>query len=193
MIFSQQNVNDIQKYYQGTVVKLSITGDRLQKITEVDHSEITLVDVDGLEITIDLSEPYEVDYPLPTRAVYQQGGTAVMLARRPAQQYYRGIHEKNTALQYLNALGEWRQMPVTLDNLQQFVDKPCYHNLEYGFDWENYNSYALDSVFSVCKTGTIMALATPVGQMDFANKSVLCCSLFQPELKQLFSTWSVHV
>jgi len=193
MIFSQQNVNDIQKYYLGTIVKLPITGDRLQKITEVQDYEITLVDVDGLEITIDLSEPYEVSYPLPTRAVYQSKGLAVMLARRPAQQYYRGIHEKNTSLQYLNSAGEWRGMPVTLDNLQQFVDKPCYHNIEYGFDWENYDSYALDNVFSVCKTGTINALATAVGQVDFANKSIMCCSLFQPELKQIFPTWSVHV
>lgn len=193
MIFSQQNVSDIQKYYLGTIVKLPITGDRLQKIVEVDHNEISLVDVDGMEITIDLSEPYEVSYPLPTRAVYQQGITAVLLARRPAQQYYRGIHEKNTSLQYLSKTGDWKLLPVTLETLQQFVDKPCYHNIEYGFDWSQYSSYAIDNVFSVCMAGTINALATPVAQFDHNQKTIHCCSLFQSELKQLFPNWSVNV
>jgi hypothetical protein len=194
MIVHSGNYSDIQKYYLGTVVKLSITGDRLQKICEVHEDEITLVDVDGMEITIDLSEPYEIDYPLPTRAVYQMGKSAVMLARRPAQQYYRGIHEKNTSLQYLNSTGEWRPMAVTLENLQQFVDKPCYHNIEFGFDWEPYQSYALDNVFSVSKSLNIFALASPIAQMNPNTKSVLCTPLFRTELQQLFpKDWTINV
>jgi len=74
MIFHKSTYADIQKYYPDNIVKFKETGDRLWRICSIMHHEIRCMDADGFEIFLDLNEPYEVDYPLPGRVVYQSGG-----------------------------------------------------------------------------------------------------------------------
>lgn len=189
MIFSKYNVDDIKKYYLGSVVKFPATGDRLMKIINVNSEEVTCMDVDGFEISIDLSEEYEVEYPIPGRTVYQQGQQAVMLVRRPAKQYYRGIHEQNTQLLTLYATGKWGIIDVSINNLQQFVDKPCYQDPNLILE-SPYNSFALNKYTAVTKHGDIFILMKNVGMVDFEKKQVIThAPIFKTEIADAFPSW----
>lgn len=188
MIFCKENYNDIVKYYSNNIIKLEVTGDRLWQITNINSQEVTLLDVDGFSVYIDLSEEYQVNFPLPRRAVYQCGGRAWCVMRRPAKQYNRGIHEQNTLIRQLTVNG-WAGASFNLHTLQQFVDKPAYqdpNNLPMEFE-----SWAISPVFSITPS-RIYALDKQIGMVDIDNKRLtLTSSLFTPELKQLFPSWSI--
>lgn len=187
MIFCKENYNDIVKYYNNNIIKLEVTGDRLWQITGITSYEVTLQDVDGFIVYIDLSEEYKVNFPLPRRAVYQCGGRAWCVMRKPAKQYNRGIHEQNTLLRQLSS--NWLPASFNLYTLQQFVDKPAYqdpNNLPMEFE-----SWAISPVFSI-NHSRIYALDKQIGTVDVDKKKLsLTSSLFIPELKQLFPTWSI--
>lgn len=188
MIFSKHNVDDIKKYYKNTIVKFKETGDRLWQIIEITYSEVTCVDVDGFVIKIDLEEEYEVDYPMPGRTVYQSGASAYMLVRKPAKQYYRGISASNTGLLYLRSDGQWMNTTLTLEALQQFVDKPAYQDIN-TFNKETHASIALNKHFSATRAGQILALHKVIGGFDLDTKKYKIPNLFVSELSPLFEGW----
>lgn len=192
MIFHRSNYEDIRKYYQSNIIKLpALSGDRLWQILSITPDEIKLSDVDGFEIYIDLNEEYEVDYPLPARTVYQHQDRACVLVRRPAKQYYRGLHKENTLVSYFNGSGELQAMPWNIHTLQQFVDKPAYQdphtiNKEEGISW------ALNKYMALCSSGRISVLGKTVAIYNWHEKSVMCVNdLFKPELKQVFQGMEV--
>ena len=190
MIFHTTTYQDIQKYYTNNIIKLKESGDRLWYVKAIYPEEVKLVDVDGMELYIDLSHPYEVEFPLPGRAVYQCGPSAYMVARAPAKQYNRGIHKQNTRMYVLSSTGNWAEIPITLERLQQFVDKPCYqdiNNLTPG-----YSSWALSPVFSVTPTGQVYALMKKIGDLSWEEKKVVVFNAFKPEIKALFTDWKVN-
>lgn len=192
MIFHRSNYDDIRRYYSNTIIKLpQLTGDRLWQIVNISMDEIKLVDVDGMEIYIDLEEEYEVEYPLPGRVVYQMpDGMAGILWRKPAKQYYRGLHKDNTALSVYRENGELIGNSWSLKTLQEFVDKPCYQdvnciNLDEGISW------ALNPHMVVCKMGHVKVLGTTVAAASFKDKTLTCLKpLFKPELVKAFPGWS---
>lgn len=192
MIFHRSTFSDIQKYYPDNIIKFQETGDRLWQIVSMRPDELKCIDADGFEIFIDLNEPYEVDYPLPGRVVYQDGQYACMLSRKPAKQYNRGIHNSNTSLTYLTAGGLWKTSNFTLQKLQQFVDKPAYQDVS-TIDWESgYLSWALDKHFAVCQDGTLMCLFKSIGVVDYKTKTVkLKFKLFKQEVASLFNNWTI--
>lgn len=192
MIFHRSCADDIIKYYKGTFVKFKETGDRLWYIHNVNYDEVHCKDVDGFDLYIDLNEEYEVDYALPGRAVYQCGNQAFMLSRKPAKQYQRGISSNNTNLSRLRPDGKWDSVQLTLDRLQQFVDKPAYQDPDV-VQWPEMASIALNPVFSVAVgTKILYALRTSIGSVNNNTKEVMLSnSLFKPEVKKLFPTWSV--
>lgn len=190
MIFHISNICDIQKYYTDNIIKVKEAGDRLWYVRSIGPEEVKLVDVDGMELYIDLHHPYEVDFPLPGRAVYQCGSSAYMVARAPAKQYNRGIHKQNTRMYILNQIGQWGEVPITLERLQQFVDKPCYqdiNNLTPG-----YSSWALSPVFSVTANGQVYALQKLIGNLSWVDKKVTVFNAFKPEIKAIFTDWKVN-
>ena len=190
MIFHKTTYNDICKYYSDNIVKLPCTGDRLWQIFHIDHDEVRLRDMDGFEIYLDLSEEYEIDYPLPGRVVYQDGPQAVMLARKPAQQYNRGLHTKNTQLSQLRAIGDWSNCGFSIQKLQQFVDKPAYQTIA-GITHGDCDSVALNRYFSVARVGTLFVLNKAIGTVDTEAKKVSCHKLFHEDVKPLFpADWS---
>ncbi len=194
MIFHRSNYEDIKRYYANTIIKLpAVSGDRLWQIVSINPDEVKLMDVDGMEIYIDLNEEYEVEYPLPGRTVYQTtDGRAALLHRRPAKQYYRGLHKENTSLSYYTSSGDLGGLAWNLHTLQEFVDKPCYQdpnqiNLEEGSSW------ALNPHMVVTSAGRVMVLTSCVAVADIKAKSILMVkSLFKPEVKAAFPGWSVE-
>lgn len=189
MIFNKANYNDIVKYYSDNIIKLSVTGDRLWQIISIRKEEVSLIDVDGMEIYIDMSEDYQVDFPLPKRAVYQHGSCAALLQRKPAKQYNRGIHNQNTQIKQLGK-SSWGSLPISLNTLQQFVDKPAYQ------DPDNldpvYNSWAVSPVFSISGDKSLFALDKKIGCISLENKTVeLVFDFFKSEVKEVFPTWTI--
>jgi hypothetical protein len=192
MIFHRHNYEDIKRYYANTIIKLpQLSGDRLWQIVSISMDEVKMVDVDGMEIYIDLNEEYEVEYPLPGRVVYQTtDGRAALLHRRPAKQYYRGLHKENTSLMYYGGGGELHSMGWNIHTLQEFVDKPCYQDVN-TIDFDCGESWALSPHIALSSCGRLLALSTTIAVVDKKAKSIaMVKSLFTPEVKQLFPNWS---
>ena len=188
MIFHKSTYNDIVKYYSNNIVKLKETEDRLWQIVSITPHEVSLRDCDGFYVYLDLNEEYEVDYPLPGRVVYQNGEYASFLYRKPAKQYNRGIHNQNTGLLILSN-GKWQTFDISIERLQQFVDKPCYQDVNNLT--EGYASWAISPQFALC-SGKIFCLNKEVGAYSTADKRVVLKSkLLLPEVKALFKDWSV--
>jgi hypothetical protein len=192
MIFHRSNYDDIKRYYANTIIKLpEISGDRLWQIVSMTPDEIKLHDVDGTEVYIDLNDEYEVDYPLPGRVVYQCADRACILLRRPAKQYYRGLHKENTTLSYYNADGAFSGYQWSIETLQMFVDKPAYQDphtivLSEGMSW------ALNKHMAVCRSGAVMVLGTYVAQVDWPNKTIVMAKrLFKSEVKEAFPGFTI--
>ena len=192
MIFHRSHYDDICRYYKNTIIKLpQLSGDRLWQIVSITMDEIKLVDVDGMEIYIDLDEEYEVEYPLPGRVVYQMnGGYAGLLARKPAKQYFRGLHKDNTTLSVFSETGEIVPGSWNIIRLQEFVDKPCYQdvntiNLSEGYSW------ALNPHMVVARNGMVRILSAKIAVVNFEEKTIHCYKpLFKPELVAAFPGWS---
>ena len=192
MIFHRDNYEDIRKYYNHTIIKLpELSDDRLWQILSITPDEVKLQDVDGMEIYMDLNDPYTVEYPLPSRTVYQHQDRAALLTRKPAKQYYRGLHKDNTQLAFYRNDGVLSLIGWDIGVLQQFVDKPAYQdiytiNLEEGYSW------ALSRHMAVARTGNIMVLNKCVGIANFTEKTVLMQNqLFKPEVKEVFPGYTL--
>lgn len=192
MIFNKANYQDIVKYYSGTIIKVKETEDRLWKIVDINSKEVMLEDCDGFNAYLDLSENYEVDYPIPGRVVYQNGEHAWMIYRKPAKQYFRGIHPNNTGLLFLDKEGTWWNADISLKRLQEFVDKPCYTPLS-KVDGAK-QSYALSSVFSISLSRQLFCLNRKIGEFIPASKSIYLYSpLFATEVSNLLEKdWTLQ-
>lgn len=192
MIFHKSNYEDIKRYYANTIIKLpEISGDRLWQIVSMTPDEVRLHDVDGMEVYIDLNDEYEVDYPLPGRVVYQCKDRAAILLRRPAKQYYRGLHKENTTLSYYTVDGSIVGYSWSIDTLQMFVDKPAYQDphtivLSEGISW------ALNKHMAVTRSGQVMVLGAYVAHVDWSTKEIsIIKRLFKPEVKDAFPGFTI--
>ena len=192
MIFSQQNVPDIKKYYDGTYIKIPHTGDTVWYIKQIRSDEIEVEDVNGITCYLDLTEPFEVDYPLPHRTVYQHHSGAACLVRIPAKQYYRGISTKNTAIYICNSAGAWKAISLRFDTIQGFVDKPAYQD-PYLLETSLEKSVALNRFLSLDQKGNLFILMTPIGKYDFKSGEITCEKLFAPEVSKVFYKSKVNV
>jgi hypothetical protein len=193
VIFHRTNYEDIKRYYANTIIKLpQLSDDRLWQIVNINMDEVKMVDVDGMEIYIDLNEEYEVEYPLPGRTVYQMPqGKAGLLHRRPAKQYYRGLHKDNTTLSCYLSDGTLTGLNWNLHTLQEFVDKPCYQDSN-NLDTSQGDSWALNKHMAVTLSGKIMVLTQAVGYADFEEKTIKVTKpLFNREIKEAFPSWKL--
>lgn len=183
MKISAQNREDIRKYYLGTHIKCTETGDRIWYVKDVTKEYVLLRDVENTEVCIDLSEEYTIDYVIPARCVFQRGQEAYALIRIPAQQYQRGIAGKNTAFCRLDEGGRWRSLELRLDILQDFVDKPTYLT---SADLKDHRSIALSPRFAVDISGKVFAFTTKIGQLVQNNKAMYCDKYFTREMREFF-------
>jgi len=187
MFFQQSNYGDIDKYFRNTFIKLKEFGDELFYVGGVSPSCVTGKDQSGEDFELILSDslPYEVDYVLPSRAIFQSGNRVSMLSRIPARQYKRGLCADNTQLvDVFN--GE--ALPINMESLTGFVNKPRYTTFEEILKGKTPKSVALNSRFSFHSADlSIRCDLRPVGLIDRPNRKIKVNSLFLPEIKSLVS------
>ena len=185
MFFQQSNVSDIDKYFRNTFIKLKEFGDELFYVSGVHSSCVTGKDQTGEDFELILSDamPYEVDYVLPSRAVFQSGNRVSMLQRIPARQYKRGLCADNTQLVDVYT-GE--KLAIDMDTLVGFVNKPRYTTFDDVVKKKVGKSVALNSRFSYhAADGSIRCDLKPIGAVDLASKTLKVNKLFAPEIKNL--------
>lgn len=196
MIFTRENAGDIQRYYRGTYIKLKETGDVLYYIRGVDSQRVTGQDQDGneFELWLDDDFPYEVDYILPNKSVFQHGKNALMLQRTPAKQYQRGISEGNTIVQHLTASGSWCSMNFGFEVLKSFVSKQKYFSVTEAVanTWRA-DSLALSSRFSFLPKGKYIFCDQQAVARLVSGKFEVLCPVFRDDVVELVkgSQWSV--
>ena len=195
MIFHQKNYEDIKRYYNNTIIKLpELSGDRLWQIVHITPAEVKLIDVDGMEIYMDLEHEYQVEYPLPGRAVYQMsGGSAGILYRKPARQYFRGLSKENTALGRYTSSGDIVGASWGIHTLQEFVDKPCYQDVNtIDFNNDFNESWALNKHMVLCRQGPVIVQTKRIALVYTEDKTVIVIhELFKPEIKAAFPGWEI--
>lgn len=131
MEFTSKNYQDIQKYYLNTFVKFREHGDMLFQITGVDKYSVqgTAENGDELRLWLDEEHPYVVDYVLPHKSFFQYNESALQLCRIPAQQYQRGLCNKNTAIYILKGTNDKVALPFSFEILKAFVQKQKFYTL----------------------------------------------------------------
>lgn len=188
MILKPSNANDIQRYFSGTFVKFSGFGDRLFYINEVNKDAIHGKDDDGHDFILSLHEeaPFEMDYVLPNRAVYQLGKTVAMLQRIPARQYKRGVCDDNTKL---FRPGNGERMDLTLANLKKFVNKPSYRTLRQALYGKSADiEIAITPRFWFRKRDQTLFLDTvPVALFQRDTRKIQTSKLFKQDVANLVS------
>ena len=191
MFFTSSNWQDIDKYYSGTYVKFKEHGDRLFYIKNVDPNSITGIDEDEqvFELYLHDSHPYEIDYILPSRAIFQYGKKVVMLQRNPARQYKRGLCSNNVRVIDLYT-GD--TMPIGFNVLKAFVNKQKYYSIDDAVKKKyKLNSYALSPRFSYHAGQCTFKVDTKtVGVYEHTSKKIGMKPLFMDEFKALMSEHS---
>lgn len=193
MLFVPSVWEDIHKYYRGTYVKFKNFGDTLFYIANVTPTQITGTDQDNNPFVLDLNEeaPFEMDYVLPHRAVFQYGDNAVVLQRRPERQYRRGLCTNN--VQVLR-VGSTSRMELTFDLLKAYVAKQQYYRLT---DISNTtkDSLALGQRLSVLVgTGDILLDNTIIGRYLVQKKAIrVRHSNFRKELEEMAKEYGLEI
>lgn len=187
MFFQVSNVQDIEKYFRNTYIKLKEFGDELFYISGVTHQTVVGKDQTGEDFELYLSDahPYEVDYVLPSRAVYQNGERVTLLQRIPARQYKRGLCADNTQLVDVYT-GE--KLLIEMASLAGFVNKPRYVSFDDVFCKRIGKSAALNSRFSFhTADNSIRCDLRPVGMVEVNSRTVKFNKLFAAEITKLLS------
>lgn len=184
MLFTTSSAQDIDKYFRGSYVKFKEFDDRLFLIKDVSGRTVTGVDQDDQEFTLYLSNqhPYEVDYILPNRAVFQYKDKAVMLQRIPARQYKRGLCSDNTQILSLET-GE--RLPVSFAVLKAFVTKQQYFTFAEAIRRKGKaKSFALNSRMSYFySSNSIHVDAQPIGHYSKESKKLFIHPLFVEDVR----------
>lgn len=187
MLFQSSNCQDIEKYFRNTFVKLKEFGDELFLIQQVHSNRVIGLDQTGdlFELWLSDDHPYEVDYVLPSKTVYQNGELVTLLQRIPARQYKRGLCADNTQL--VDVLtGE--SLPVDMDNLICFVNKPRFFTLDNIIDGQCPKSAALNGRMSYhSHDKSIRCDHKVIGSFDVATATVRHNKLFTAEIAKLVS------
>lgn len=191
MIFNVQNKKDIERYYNNTYVKFTETGDRIFRIASVNGEAVKAVDSTGFEVWIDLKEDYHVNYIIPGRKIFQMGEYAAMLYRKPARQYFRGMHSENTGFVILNQTGEWKECPVDFGNIESFINKGQYPTIDFQSLSSSPFSVAIDDQIAMAKNGQILFGFISIGHFEPEYKRISHEALFGKEIKDIFKHLSV--
>jgi hypothetical protein len=152
MLIIPQNVSDIERYYRNTYVKFSGFGDRLFFIQQVNEQEITGINDDDGEFVlfVNKTDPFSLDYVLPSKAIFQVDKEVCLLERIPARQYKRGLCNDNTQITRIGHKGG--RINLSFDVLKKYTQKQEYFTLKQAiFDKGKLNAYALNSRMSFVK------------------------------------------
>ena len=196
MLFTSSAWQDIDKYYQGTYTKFKEFGDKLFRITQVSPHKVVGIDQDEVEFDLFLSDdhPYEVDYVLPNRAVFQYRDRAFLMQRVPARQYKRGLCDGNVRIINVDT-GE--VFPIGFAILKSYVTKQQYFTFSEALKRKGkLKSYALNSRMSLSVPSFSLRIdTTKIGHYSTDSKKLYVNSLFiadvQAQLKNNNETLEV--
>lgn len=191
MIFNQHNRNDIEKYYLHTYLKFKETGDRIFKLIGVGPNSVRCVDSAGFDIHIDLAAEYEVNYVLPGRRVFQINEYAYMLYRRPARQYYRGMHHENTGFVMLQSNGTWKEVLFDFSLIESYVNKNNYSSVE-EIATGNKESYALNHQMAVSKTGGVLFGNSLIATINFNKHEGFVIPIYNADMENMFRNLKIE-
>lgn len=189
MLCTPRNWRDIERYFNGTFVKFREHGDRLFYIERVRETEITGT-CEGDEpfiVYLHNDQPYELDYVLPRKAVFQYKQDAVLLQRMPARQYRRGLCEDNVRITRVTG-GDRLSLGFPL--LSAFVTKQTYYDPAEALFGKtgSKRSLALSNRLSFDKhTARLLIDMTPIAQLDRDRGVLQANGLFADEIKTVFN------
>lgn len=188
MLCIPANWRDIERYFSGTFVKFREHGDRLFYIDRVRETEITgtCEGDDPFIVYMHNDHPYELDYVLPRKAVFQYKNDALILQRMPARQYRRGLCDDNTRITKTTG-GD--RLPLSFTLLSAFVTKQKYFNPEEALFGKTgaRRSLALSNRMSFDKqTARLLIDMTPIAQLDRDRGILQANGLFADEIKSVF-------
>lgn len=187
MMLTRENWRDIQKYYDGTFIKIKEEGEVILKVRKVRPEGIELQNDKGEDILIHLRDdsPYDLSFILPHKTVYQVDDKCWAMSRRPMKQYQRGICEQNIAIHVLNS-GAWYRKDASFATLAPFVTKQPFQTLLVASKSKTMKSMALSSRFSVdFTTGSVFCDLSIVGSFDKAKKILTINPLFVADINQI--------
>lgn len=194
MLFVPSVWEDIHKYYRGTYVKFKNFGDTLFYIANVTATQITGTDQENNPFVLDLNEeaPFEMDYVLPHRAVFQYNDHAVVLQRRPERQYRRGLCTNNVQV---TRVGSTSRMELTFDLLKAYVAKQQYYRLTDINVYVTKGSLALGQRLSVIVgTGDILIDNIIIGRYLAAKKAIrVRHGNFRKELEEMAKEYGLEI
>lgn len=186
MDLTSSNCSDIQKYYEGSYVKLREFGDKLFLINKVTRESVYFVDAAGEEGIIYLHDscPYTLNMVLPNKAMYQVDQQCFLIQRIPARQYHRGITSGNCMIKYL-ATGGWANTSLSFSTLMGYVDKPVYRPLDQIIETRQSGSEAITARFAYQANGKkIWCDTRMVATVNTKLKTIACNKLLMPELER---------
>lgn len=186
MILKPSNWGDVQRYYENTYVKLPEYGDKLFYIYSVSEMKVLFKDSDGEEGIIYLSDdfPYDLNFVLPHKSLFQMGKYCYQMVRIPAKQYYRGITQENCSIFRLSN-GSWRAQSLDWDLLNGYVSKSPFTTLSIAMK-NGFHSAALSNRISWSGVGNYLYCdRIRIGQVLTDNNVLLLHPLFELEMKQL--------
>ena len=93
MIFSPSNASDVKKYFVGTFVKFKELGEQILYIDRVTSDNVLCHDGNDnvFELVLDQDAPYEMQYSLPHRGMFEHMDSVFQLQRIPANFHRRII------------------------------------------------------------------------------------------------------
>lgn len=196
MQFTYSNRDDIRRYFRGTFVKFQEFGDVLFYINDVLGDAVHGVDENDDDFILHLHDdrPYQVDFVLPHKAVYQHGRNVALVQRYPARQYRRGICEDNINIR--NLIGG-EALAVNFANLKVFVNKPNYRSLKEAISGRNnLFSVAVTPRFAFDKrSAQLWLMNKAIAQYNRETKTFECLPIFKEDVLDLIAQdpWEVKV
>jgi hypothetical protein len=183
------NSSDIQKYYEGSYVKIPELGDDIFMIHKVTSEAVYFSDSQDQQGVIWLHDevPYNLDMVLPNKAMYQMGTSCYSLSRVPARQYHRGITQANCVVRRLTNTDGWTNAGVGFNTLKGYVCKPLYRSLVEAIQTSN-GTEALSPRFAYqAATKTIWCDHKKIATVNLKLKTIACNSLLVPEIVAFLS------
>ena len=195
MLINRDNWKDVQRYYQGTFVKFRGEDDKVFKITNVDPNQVVAQDSSGEQVYVDLSRPYNLDYVIPKKAVYQFGDNAAFLSRIPARMWRKGMDEKNTRIHTCTDIGTWQGVELKHATIEGFVNKPGYFDYvdarSQFLNGTSLKSAALSPRVLVTRKGQVFIDQVVVGRIEFDKNILSVKDIFSSDITPLFPNCKV--
>jgi hypothetical protein len=168
---TNQNHQDIRKYYEGTFILVPEATEKVLYVEKVDINYIYVRTCEGEQGGIELTEKgYTIKDVLPHKQFYQPSpGTAMHIQRKPARMWKKGVHVENTTMCVVQENGGFSNAALTHFALETF------HQTKGKFDSfsdlpQEFKSVAISPRMCLLKNGNILLDSFCVGMFNPKKK-----------------------